>query len=199
MRVVVPRRVVVAERGFPAGGDVVGRVLLHGGDREDAGLGALQHGLVDVGGVDAAAVVEALFLKQDGHRIDLFAGGTAGMPDADERIGAQQRHDLLAEGDVEGRVAEHGRRVDGEVEQQPLHARGVMQHFFDQAGDGAQSLGVDALPDAAAQRGHRVVAEVEAVVVVDPLREQPDLDDLEIVVLLLVGQDFRLGGHGIHC
>ena len=106
---------------MPPRGDVVGGVLLHRREREDPRLGLLQHGLVDVGRVDAAAVVEAFLLEEDGHRVDLFARRTAGVPDAHERIGAQQRHDLLPEGEVEGRVAEHRRGVDGEVEQQPLH------------------------------------------------------------------------------
>ena len=41
------------------------------------------------------------------------------MPDADEGIGAQERHDLLAEGDIERRVAEHGGHVHRELRQEP--------------------------------------------------------------------------------
>ena len=157
-------------------------------ERKDAVLGALQHGLVDVGRVDAAAVVEPFLLQQDGHRVDLFAGRTAGVPDADEGIRAQQRHDLLAEREVEGRVAEHRRGVDGEVEQQPLHARRSRAALSPAAPEMVrQPLGVDALPDPPAQRRQRVVAEVEAVVLVDPLGEQVDLDPLEIALLLLFG------------
>ena len=89
-----------------------------------------------------------------------------------------------------GRIAEHGRGVDGEVEEQPLHALPVVQHFLLQPRDRAQPLGVDALPDPPPQRRHRVVAEVEAVVAVDPLGEEPDLDLLERELL-----GFFDGGH----
>ena len=146
-RALVAGDVVLGERPVAAGADVVLRVLLHLVEREDAGSRPLEHDLVDVGRVDARAVVEALLGEQDREREDLLAGRAAGDPDARERIGAQQRHDLLAEREVEGRVAEHRGDVDREVEQQPLHHGGVVQDPLLQARDVAEPLDADAAPE----------------------------------------------------
>src|SRR5215208_3415544 len=104
---VVLRDVVLRERALPAGADVVLGVLLHPLDREDAGLRLLEHHLVDVGGVDPRPLVQPLLLEEDGHREDLLAGGTAGVPHADEGVGAEQRDHGLPEREVEGRVPVH--------------------------------------------------------------------------------------------
>ena len=60
-----------------------------------------------------------------------------------------------------------------------------MEHFLQQPGDGAQPFGVDPLPDAALQRRLRVVAKIEAVVLINAFRQELDLDGLEVQLLLL--------------
>ena len=179
-RALVLGEVVLGERARAAGADVVVRVLLHPVEREDAVPRSREHRLVDVGRVDARAVVEALLGEQDRERVDLFAGRAAGDPDARERIGAQERHDLLAERAVERRVAEHRRDVDREVEQQALHHARVVQQPLEQAGDRLSALGVDAPPDPTPQRRTRVLPEVEAVLPVDAFEQQLELERLEI-------------------
>ena len=59
-RAVVCRDVVLRERTLAAGPDVVLGVLLHAVERVDALACLLEHELVDVGGVDPGAVVEAV-------------------------------------------------------------------------------------------------------------------------------------------
>src|SRR6185436_7379532 len=97
--------------------------------RKNARLRFLQNGFIDVGRVDAAAVVETLLVKEDRHRVDLFARRTSGVPDADEWIRAEQRDHFLPECEVESRIAKHRGRVDGEIEEEALHARGIVQHL----------------------------------------------------------------------
>ena len=87
-----------------------------------------QHGLVHVGRVDPAAVVEAGLLEQDRHRVDFLAGRAARVPDPDERVRPQDRDHLVAERAVEGRVAEHGADVDRERRQQPLQPGRIVEH-----------------------------------------------------------------------
>ena len=62
---VVLRQVVLRERLPATRLDVVLRVLAHLVEREDAAPRAIQHGLVDVRGVDARAVIELLLLQED--------------------------------------------------------------------------------------------------------------------------------------
>ncbi len=57
--------------------------------------------------VDVNAIVEAFLGEHDGASIRLFAARAAGVPDANLRIGAQDRHDLGAERQVAGRIAKH--------------------------------------------------------------------------------------------
>lgn len=109
------------------------------------------------------------------------------MPDADERIRPQQRHHLLPEREIERRIAKHRGRVDGEIEQQPLHALRVMQHFLGQTGDRREPLGINPLPHATPKRRNGVVAKVEAVVTEDAFRQKFDLDAFEIVLAGFVG------------
>ena len=87
---------------------------------------------------------------------------------------------MLPQRDVERRVAEHRRDVDRQVEQEPLHHLGLVQHPCEQAGDRLLALCVHAAPDAPLQRGRRVLAEVEAVLVEDAVEEQLELDRLEV-------------------
>src|SRR3712207_8395156 len=58
----------------------------------------------------------------------LLAGRAAGVPDADVRIGPQDRHDLLPQRAEEVRVAEHLGDVDRQVAQQPVHDQRSEEH-----------------------------------------------------------------------
>ena len=170
--------VVLRERLAPAAAQVVLGVELHPLQRERARPRALQRRLVDVGRVDPRAVEQALLVQGDRHRVDLLARRAAGVPDADERIGPQQREHVLAQRPVKARVAEHLGDVDRQVAQQAVHARRVVQDALLQAGDRLQPLAVDAMPHAPAQRRERVAAEVVAVGALDGLQQQLDLQAL---------------------
>src|SRR5207253_256059 len=80
---VVARRVVLREVSGPSGGDVVAGVLLHAAQREDPFLGPLQDRLIDVGGVDPAALVQPFGQQLDLQRLQVqlllfFEGGGPG-------------------------------------------------------------------------------------------------------------------------
>ena len=182
-RSVVARDVVLGERARPAGADVVLRVLLHLVEREDAEPGDVDHGLVDVGRVDAHAIREALLGEQDRERVDLLAGRAAGDPEPGEGIAPERRDDLLAEGDVEGWIAEHRGHVDREVEQEPFHHGGVVQDQILERGDRLHLLPVHPTAQPPLQRRRRVLAEVEAVAAVDRFQEELELELLELELL----------------
>jgi hypothetical protein len=81
----------------------------------------------------------------------------------------------------ERRVAVHRGDVDRQVEQQPLHHRRVVQDAVLERRERLDLLAVGAPPEPPLQRSERVAAEVEAIVLVDGLEQQLDLDSLEIV------------------
>jgi hypothetical protein len=140
----------------------------------------VEHGVVDVRRVDAGAVVEPLLAEDDREREGLLPGRAARVPDPHERIGPQERHDLLAERGEERRVAEHRRDVDRQVEEQPLHRRGIVEDLLLERRQRRHSLGAGAAPQPPLERRPRVAAKVEPVVLVDALEEQARLDPLEI-------------------
>ena len=59
--------------------------------------------------------LETAFSQDDGKGIDLFAGRTAGVPDADEFLFRQFRDQHFPDGTVEFRVTEHFRSIDGKI------------------------------------------------------------------------------------
>src|SRR6266568_8076021 len=182
LRAVVLGNVVLRERPLPARLDVVLRVLAHLVERKHARTRAFEDGFVDVRRVDASTVVDLLLLEENGERVDLLAGGAASHPDPGERIRAESGNDLLPECNVEGRVAKHRGHVDRKVEQEALHAGGVVQEPVLQRRDRLQPFGEHTAPDAASQRGRGVLAEVEAVMAEDSLEQQGELDFFEVVV-----------------
>src|SRR5688500_2958003 len=97
LRAAALRRVVGGEVTRAAGALVVLRVLLHPVERELPGPRTGEDLGVEVGCVDPRALVQALFLEEDRERVRLLPGGAAGIPDADEGVGAQERDDVLAE------------------------------------------------------------------------------------------------------
>ena len=105
-RAAVLGEVILRERALAPRVDVVLGVLLHPVEREDSLLRPLQHDLVDVRRIHAAAIVQALLLQEDRHRVHFLARRAPGVPDPDERIGAQQRNHVLAERPVERRDRE---------------------------------------------------------------------------------------------
>ena len=142
----------------------------------DAGPGLFQGMFVDVGGKDLNLPVRGLGLdllqEQDGQRIGLLAGRTAGNPHPQRRVrpprGNQFRqhlfgHDLpgirVAEevGDADHQVAGQGVQL-GRVVAEHLHVLHRLLHLPQ----------AHATPDAAAQRGLLIAAEVVA----DPLVHQ---------------------------
>src|SRR5213592_1915669 len=86
-RVVAACRVVLGEGLLAAGSLIVRSVFLHRGEREQAGSCSIKRGLADVCGIDSAPLIEAFLMKKDGHRVNFFARGTAGVPDSNERVG----------------------------------------------------------------------------------------------------------------
>ena len=61
-------------------------------EREDPCFGLGQRLVVDVGGVEQRALLQAFFPEQDGEGIHLLAAAAAGHPDLERRVGAQMRH-----------------------------------------------------------------------------------------------------------
>ena len=80
--------------------------------------GLPQDGLVDVRRVELASLVKAFLAQEDGDRVHLLTARATGVPDAEDRIGAEHGHHHLAQGPVEGGVAEHGGDVDGKRAQE---------------------------------------------------------------------------------
>src|SRR5258708_5152164 len=64
----------------PAGVDVMPGVLAHGRKGQLAALGLPQDGVVDVGGVQPAAIVEPFLPEKDRDRVHLLARGAARVP-----------------------------------------------------------------------------------------------------------------------
>src|SRR4029079_2927071 len=101
-------------------------------------------------------------------------------PDAGERGCVQCRDDLLPEGDVERRVAEHRRDVDREGDEQARHDRRIVEQAGLQLAQRAQALGMHPAVEAPLQRRPRVLAEVEAVAAEHRLEQEVDLELLEL-------------------
>jgi hypothetical protein len=197
---VVGGHVVLGKGARSARGQVVLGVLPHLLQREDAVAGPGQHRLVDVGGVDAGALQQPLLGQQDGERERLLAGGAARVPDAEEGIGAQHGHHRVAEGEVEAGVAEHGGDVDGQVEQQPFHARGVVEEPLQQPRQGGQAFELAPPGQPPPQRRPGVVPEVEPVAPEHRLQQQVQLDLFQVVVVdaLAGALDGHALGDGLH-
>jgi len=172
LRAVVLGEVVLGERLCPARLDVVLRVLAHLVEREHARSRSIEHRLVDVGRVDPRPLVDTLLLQEDRQGVDLLTRRAPGDPDAGERVGPEERHDPLPECDVERRIAEHRRDVDRQVEEETLHAGGVVQELLLERGDRLEAFRMHASPDSSPQRGWRVLTEVEAVVAEDSFEQK---------------------------
>src|SRR5439155_12239264 len=86
-------------------------------------------------------------------------------------------------GEIEAGIPEHCRHVDGQVEEQALHHLGVVEHPRLQLRDRAQPFRLDPLPQPPADRGIGVGSKVESVVPENALKEQLDLEPLEIGVV----------------
>ena len=175
-RAAVGGRVVLRQRGTPAGAlVVVGEAgdAVHG---VHAGLGTLQRVGIDVGGVDQAAFEQAFFMQQDGEGIDLFAGAAARHPDLERRVGAQQRYHGVAQGLEVARVAEHLADLHGHVVEQGGEGGRIVQHLVLQLRQGCAAELVHRGLEPALERRARVGAEVVVVLQVDGIEQQLELD-----------------------
>jgi len=139
----------------------------------------IEHALVDVGRVDARALIDARFLQHDGGGENFFAGGAAGVPNAKARVGFQDRHHAMAQGREEARVAKHRGHVNRQVAHQALEELFVAQHAALQFGDGGAVFPPHALQDAAPQRPLRVAAVVELVAREERVQQRRDFDLLD--------------------
>src|SRR5687768_5189497 len=162
---------VIGKVAGAAGTGIVGSVELKGGGGEGGSLGAGEESGVDVGGVNLAPVVEALFGEEDSEGIGLFAGRAAGNPDAYEGVGTEDREDVKFEGKEEGGVAKEGGGVDGEVEEEAVHGEGIVEDQVLEGRDGVEVEGAHGMGEAAQEGGGGVVAEVVAIVLVHPFEE----------------------------
>src|SRR4029077_9999388 len=113
-------------------------------------------------------------LQQDRQGVDLLTRRAPSDPDAGERISPEEWHDLLPERDVERGIAEHRRDVDRQVEEETLHARGVVEKLLLQGGDRLEAFRMHAPPDSSPERGWRVLTEVEAVGAGDSFQEESE-------------------------
>ncbi|MNT45840.1 hypothetical protein D3C72_1824430 [compost metagenome] len=129
-RVPIGRRIVVGKRTLATGLLVISSVgadVLH---RENPLPGLFQRARIDVGGVDDGTVQQAFFAQHNGHRIHLFTGAASGDPDLDRRVGSQQRHHFLADGQEVRGVTKHLADRNGQQLQQ-LHESGrIVQDLF---------------------------------------------------------------------
>ena len=98
------------------------------------------------------------------------------MPDAQVRLAAQVRHDLLAERPEEAGVAVHRGHADGQPLDEPGQHRGLVQDPVLQGGDRGEPLVAHQVTYPAAQGAAGVFAEVEPVDVGDRLQQQAELD-----------------------
>src|SRR5688572_2354868 len=64
----VLREIVIGECPFPTCSDVILRVFLHSIERKNPFFRFLKHHLIDVGRIDAAAIVETFLLQKDRQR-----------------------------------------------------------------------------------------------------------------------------------
>ena len=168
--------VIVRQRATGAGARMVLGESRHPRHVEHARLGGAQRVRVDVGGVDQGAVQQAFFLQQDGQRIHLFPRAAPGHPDLERRVGAQQRHHLLAQRLEVAGVAEHVAHLHGEVFEQRREHGGLVQHAVLQL---RQRLAVklhQRRRQPPLERRLRVAPEVIVVAVVDGVDQQALLD-----------------------
>ena len=102
--------------------------------------------VVQVGRVEAHAVIQPLLAEDDRERVRLLARRAARIPYAHERIGVQERHDTLAEREEERRVAKHRRHGDRQIRQQSLHGRRVVENAILEGREAVHPLRVGAPP-----------------------------------------------------
>ncbi len=139
-------------------------------------LGLVQRMRVDVGGVDDGALKQPFLTQQDGHGIHLFPRAAARDPDLDRGPGTQQRHHFVAHGKEVVRVTEHLADRDRQVLQQlHEHAR-VVQHTLLQRRHRQAIELTQRVEDPTLDRSAGIIAEIVAVLEVDRLDQQSDLD-----------------------
>ena len=172
----VGRGIVLRERRAAAGSAMVLRELRDAVEFVDAGLGALAGGGADVGGVEQRALLEAFLAEQDGQRVQLLAVGAARHPDLQRGIGAQVRHDLLAQRPVIVGIAEHLAHLDGEEADQLRQHRRIVQHAILERRQGGAAELFLGVAQAAADRVGGVAAEVVVIAAVQRLEQKRHLD-----------------------
>ena len=159
-----------------------------------------QRVLVDVGAidldVDRCRPVAEPFGEQQRNRVRLLTRGAAGRPHADGlgRGGGldQPRHDVLAEELPGRRITEEARDVDEDRVEEPLGLLGMPAEVLDVGvGVGDASLRHPGL-DAAGERRHLVIAEVEMMLGAE-LLEQPEQRRARLA--LFVARRRLVGGH----
>jgi hypothetical protein len=92
----------------------------------------------------------------------------------------EQRNHVGPERLEERRVAKHRRDVDGQIEEQPLHASGVVEQPLEESGQRGEALEGDPPVEPPPKGCSCVLAEVEPVEAVDGLQQQVDLDGLPL-------------------
>lgn len=141
---------------------------------------------VEIGGIDLGLLKQALLFEKDGHGIDLFPAGTSGMPDSDMRIGTKDREHALPERLIEGRIPEHFGDGDGEIHQQVLDKRRIVQYLVDHLRDVIQSRQLKPVEDPAFDVRLGVIAEIISIFLVERFYQQPDLYILVFQYLFLL-------------
>ena len=169
---IVLGRVIVRKRGLASRLIVTLTVFAHGVQGENPVPGLAQGGVVQIGRVDAATIVEALLGQQDGHGIDLLPGGTSGVPDADERIGAEHGNDVPAEVRVEIGLPEHGCGVHGHGHEEALHAILGGQDAIPESVQVGDVLGLHECLDAPVEGRPGVIAEIVPVALENTVQDR---------------------------
>ena len=129
---------VVSQTPRPSGRVVVALAPGDGFRRVDSVPGPRQGIRVDVGGVDLGPIQQAGLLEQDGHRIHLFTRRTAGMPDFEIGVGAQDREHLLPNRGKAFRIAKGLRHIDRNAIDRLVQETRLVQQAWNQLTDALQ-------------------------------------------------------------
>ncbi|MNF64600.1 hypothetical protein D3C84_463400 [compost metagenome] len=173
---VIGGRVIVGERAPATGLLIIPGVGADVVPGKDAPPGLFQRPRVDVGRVDEGAFQQPLLAQQNRQRIDLFPGAATGDPEFDRRVGLEQRHHFLANGQKVRRVTKH--LADRNRQQlQQLHERGrVVQHPLLQGRDGPALELMQRVVDPTLNRRCAIIAEIVTVFEIDRFDQQPQFD-----------------------
>src|SRR4030095_2558772 len=155
---------VVRECTLAASLPIINGKLVHRGCSEAPSARVLYCIFAHIGGIQTDALIDLLFLQENGQRIDFFSSRAPRMPNPCEWICSQKGHHFLSEGIVESGIREHRKAGGRERPNEPLQERRIAQNFLLESGYGRNPGGKHALTNPAPHGAPLVVPEIIAVV-----------------------------------